>query len=159
MEAIGIWGEFLGGLGVIISLIFLAQQIRVSNKLAIAACEREIMSSFSSINELQMGTTDASIIMSKLVDQNSEFNENETEKARAFARRMANVWLSAEASYTQGFLTDATYQIVLEDIKMHLKTYPAMQYYWLENLNKYPSANSGLFEYSREVIKEINTIN
>ena len=33
METIGILGEFLGGLGVIVSLVSLAHEIRVSNKL------------------------------------------------------------------------------------------------------------------------------
>ena len=97
METIGIWGEFLGGLGVIVSLIFLAHQIRISNKLAIAASEREIMGNFASINELQMGNSDASGIMAKLVSTESAFDNDEKEKALAFVRRMANVWLAAEA--------------------------------------------------------------
>ena len=46
MEMIGIWGEFLGGLGVIASIVFLAHQIRVSHKLSIAATEREVMGNY-----------------------------------------------------------------------------------------------------------------
>ena len=156
METIGIWGEFLGGLGVIVSLIFLAHQIRISNKLAIAASEREIMGNFASINELQMGNSDASGIMAKLVCTEAAFDTGEKEKARAFVRRMANVWRAAEASHSQGFLTEATYQIVPEDVRMHLTASPGMQKFVSETLDMYPTITSGLMDHSRQVIKEIS---
>ena len=41
MELLAIWGEFLGGIGVIISLVFLGMQTRTSNRLALAASQRE----------------------------------------------------------------------------------------------------------------------
>ena len=41
MEILAIWGEFLGGVGVIISLVFLGLQTRTSNRLALAASQRE----------------------------------------------------------------------------------------------------------------------
>ena len=41
MELLAIWGEFLGGIGVIISLVFLGMQTRISNRLALAASQRE----------------------------------------------------------------------------------------------------------------------
>ena len=41
MESLAIWGEFLGGIGVIISLVFLGMQTRTSNRLALAASQRE----------------------------------------------------------------------------------------------------------------------
>ena len=65
MEAIGILGEFLGGLGVMASLIFLAHQIRTSNRLAVAASERELMGNFSSLNELFLGNDGASSLLAK----------------------------------------------------------------------------------------------
>ena len=42
METLAIWGEFLGGVGVMASLIFLAIQTRAANKLALAASQREM---------------------------------------------------------------------------------------------------------------------
>ena len=41
MELLSIWGEFLGGVGVIISLVFVGMQTRTSNRLALAASQRE----------------------------------------------------------------------------------------------------------------------
>ena len=41
METLAIWGEFLGGIGVIISLIFLGLQTKTANRLALAASQRE----------------------------------------------------------------------------------------------------------------------
>ena len=41
METLSVWGEFLGGVGVLLSLIFLGFQTRASNRLALAASQRE----------------------------------------------------------------------------------------------------------------------
>ena len=42
MEQLAIWGEFLGGIGVIASLLFLGLQTRTANILALAASQREM---------------------------------------------------------------------------------------------------------------------
>ena len=41
MELLAVWGEFLGGVGVIISLVFLGMQTRTANRLALAASQRD----------------------------------------------------------------------------------------------------------------------
>ena len=47
METLSVWGEFLGGVGVMLSLIFLGVQTRASNRLALAASQREQPRPFS----------------------------------------------------------------------------------------------------------------
>ena len=155
MEAVGIWGEFLGGLGVIASLIFLAHQIRISNKLAIAASERELMGNFSSLNELFMGNNEASNLMAQLTDPNTKFDKPQTEKARAFVRRLANVWIAADESHRQGFLTDNTYELLRDDVQMVLLTYPCIQSFFGEFLELYPNSR-GLLGYAGEELQKSN---
>lgn len=41
MELLAVWGEFLSGIGVVISLVFLGMQTRTANRLALAASQRE----------------------------------------------------------------------------------------------------------------------
>ena len=41
MELLAVWGEFLGGIGVVISLVFLGMQTRTANRLALAVSQRE----------------------------------------------------------------------------------------------------------------------
>ena len=156
METIGILGEFLGGLGVIVSLVFLAHQIRVSNKLSIAATEREIMGNFSSLNELQMGNIEASNLMAKLTDPDADFDKPQIEKARAFVRRIANVWIAADESHRQGFLTDNTYELLRDDVQMVIMSYPSAQPFFNEFLEFYPNSR-GLLGYAGEVLKEANS--
>jgi len=157
MEMIGIWGEFLGGLGVIASLVFLAHQIRVSNKLSIAATEREVMGNFSSLNELFMGNNEASNLMAKLTDPNTDFDKPQTEQARAFVRRLANAWIAADESHRQGVLTDNTYELLRDDVQMVLLTYPSIQPFVNEFLGFYPTSR-GLLGYAGEVLKEANPL-
>ena len=156
METIGIWGEFLSGLGVIFSLVFLAHQIRVSNKLSIAATEREIMGNFSSLNELQMGNIEASNLMAKLTDPDANFDKPQIEKARAFVRRIANVWIAADESHRQGFLTDNTYELLRDDVQMVIMSYPSVQPFFDEFLGFYPNSR-GLLGYAAEVLQEANS--
>jgi hypothetical protein len=157
LETIGIWGEFLGGLGVIASLVFLAHQIRISNRLAVAASERELMGNFSSLNELFMGNNEASNLMAKLTDPDIDFDKPQTEKARAFVRRLANVWIAADESHRQGFLTDNTYKLLRDDVQMVLLTYPSIQSFFNEFLGFYPNSR-GLLGYAGEVLKKENPL-
>ena len=156
METIGILGEFLGGLGVIVSLVFLAHQIRVSNKLSIAATEREIMGNFSSLNQLQMGNIEASNIMAKLTDPDADFDKPQIEKARAFVLRIANVWIAADESHRQVFLTDNTYELLRDDVQMAIMPYPSFQPFFNEFLGFYPNSR-GLLDYAGKVLKETNS--
>jgi len=155
LEAIGILGEFLGGLGVMASLLFLAHQIRTSNRLAVAASERELMGNFSSLNELFMGNDGASSLLARLTDPGADFDKPQTEKARALVRRLANAWIAADESHRQGFLTDNTYKLLRDDVQMVLLTYPSLQSFFSEFLSLYPNSR-GLLGYAGEVLKNAN---
>ena len=50
LEQLGSLGEIVSGIGIIISLIYVGVQVRQSNKLAIAASEREVLQASYNIN-------------------------------------------------------------------------------------------------------------
>lgn len=54
-DAIGAVGEFVGAITVLATLLYLAQQIRLSNRIAIASSEIEIRNSFGVLNEAVFG--------------------------------------------------------------------------------------------------------
>ena len=51
-------------------------------------------------------------------------------KVRAFVRRMTNVWSAAENSYISGMLTEQTYQLLYDDVRNLLITYPGSRKAW-----------------------------
>ena len=53
IEILGSIGEFLGGIGVVISLIYVGIQVKQSNVLAIAASEREVQQGTFNINHFK----------------------------------------------------------------------------------------------------------
>ena len=100
---------------------------------------------------------EASNLMAKLTDPNTDFDKPQTEKARAFVRRLANAWIAADESHRQGGLTDNTYELLRDDVQMVLLTYPSIQPFVNEFLGFYPTSR-GLLGYAGEVLKEANPL-
>lgn len=147
--------EVLGMVTVILSLLFLAYEINQANKIAMVDSEQAIWENFSAINELIMGNTEYAELMHKMTNEDAEFNEGDLEKVRAFVRRMTNVWSAAENSYISGMLTEQTYQLLYDDVRNLLITYPGSRKAWQELLDLYPNLTSGFFAYSRDLLNEL----
>ena len=103
-----------------------------------------------------MGNIEASNLMAKLTDPDADFDKPQIEKARAFVRRIANVWIAADESHRQGFLTDNTYELLRDDVQMVIMSYPSVQPFFNEFLEFYPNSR-GLLGYAGEVLKEANS--
>jgi hypothetical protein len=147
--------EVLGMATVILSLLFVAYEINQANKIAMVDSEQAIWENFSAINELIMGNTEYAELMHKMTNEDAEFSEGDLEKVRAFVRRMTNVWSAAENSYISGMLTEQTYQLLYDDVRNLLITYPGSRKAWQELLDLYPNLTSGFFAYSRDLLNEL----
>ena len=147
--------EVLGMVTVILSLLFVAYEINQANKIAMVDSEQAIWGNFSSINELIMGNTEYAELMHKMTNEDAEFSEADLEKVRAFVRRMTNAWSAAENSYISGMLTEQTYQLLYDDVRNLLTTYPGSRKAWQELLDLYPNLTSGFFAYSRDLLNEL----
>ena len=147
--------EVAGIITVILSLAFVGYEINQANRIAVVNSEQAIWGNFATINELIMSNTEYADLMHELTNEDAEFIEADLEKVRAFVRRMANVWSAAENSYNNGMLTEATYQILYDDLRNFLITYPGSRATWRELLDIYPNLNSGFFGYSRELLNEL----
>ncbi|MDB3992534.1 hypothetical protein N9478_03455 [Gammaproteobacteria bacterium] len=147
--------EVLGMVTVILSLLFVAYEINQANKIAMVDSEQAIWENFSAINELIMGNTEYAELMHKMTYEDAEFSDGDLEKVRAFVRRMTNVWSAAENSYISGMLTEQTYQLLYDDVRNLLITYPGSRKAWQELLDLYPNLTSGFFAYSRDLLNEL----
>tara|TARA_B100000686_G_C16762930_1_gene959922 strand:- start:1215 stop:1733 length:519 start_codon:yes stop_codon:yes gene_type:complete len=151
--------EILGIITVIVSLLFVAYEINQANKIAMVDSEQAIFENFSTINELIMSNTDYAELMHKMTNQDAEFSESDLEKVRAFVRRLTNAWSAAENSYNNGMLTEQTYQLLYDDVRNLLITYPGSRKAWQELLDLYPNLTSGFFAYSRELLNDLEVRN
>ena len=73
-EAIGAIGEIIGAIAVLATLLYLAQQIRQSNRFAIASNEIAIRNGFATLNEAQFGDTEIARLMALAQKKDSEFS-------------------------------------------------------------------------------------
>ena len=147
--------EILGIITVIVSLLFVAYEINQANKIAMVDSEQAIWENFSTINELIMDNTEFAELMYSMTNEDAVFSDSDLEKVRAFVRRLTNAWSAAENSYNNGMLTEQTYQVLYDDVRNLLMTYPGSRQAWQELLDLYPNLTSGFFAYSRELLNEL----
>jgi hypothetical protein len=147
--------ELSGIITVILSLFFVGYEINQANRIAVVNSEQAIWENFAMINELIMSNTEYADLMHELTNADAEFIEGDLEKVRALVRRLANVWSAAENSYNNGMLTEPTYQILYDDLRSMMITYPGSRVAWRELLDIYPNLNSGFFGYSRDLLNDL----
>jgi len=116
-DAIGALGEIIGAIAVLATLLYLAQQIRQSNRSSIASSEIAIRNSFSPINEAIYGNTEIARLTTMALDENAEFEDIDYHRYLAFLRQCMNVWLSIETAFNNGMTTRETYEVIFDDVK------------------------------------------
>ena len=127
-EAIGAVGEILGALAVVISLGYLATQIRTQNQESKIASVHEILAAYrETIVSLQHGET-ASIYIKAIQDYNS-LNDIERIQFVALCQSMFRVWEEAYFQWKRGRLEDGYWNGMNTLILDFLAT-PAAQEAW-----------------------------
>ena len=135
-DAIGAVGEIVGAIAVVVSLLYVAGQIRQNNRQSASD------SGFAFVAESNrfLEWVAAPEIADVLVKLRSEaaLTPHEEIKAEAFAERLLNGWWVSETSYKNGIMDKDTYQTVSEEVSRYLKTYPPVRRYLRQILSHYP---------------------
>jgi hypothetical protein len=131
-EAIGAVGETLGALAVLVTLIYLASQIRQSNNLARFTATKEILNQFNHLNE--MVATDSEL--RKVLAKTGDLSADEREQIYNFAMMFCAVWMSVQTAHDHQQLADAFYEAGAEDVKVEIARWPNFRQgveQWLAN--------------------------
>lgn len=114
-EAIGAIGEILGAIGVIVTLAYLAVQIRQNTKATRASTAQQMTDNWVSINLFiaQNGETAAR----SLADP--ELTPAEFHSVLGFWRAMFHQWSNNHYQYTHGVLDEALFQPTAREISMN----------------------------------------
>jgi hypothetical protein len=110
-----------------VGIVFLAVEVRQSNRIAIATTEISVRDQFRSNNEMVLANDAIADLLVKAADANAEFSDAEIEKLYAYLFVFINAWKSIEIAYENGMLPRATFDVVLDDIRVVLKGYPAIR--------------------------------
>jgi hypothetical protein len=112
-DAIGALGETIGALAVIISLIYLALQIRAQTREARLQSSYQITEAFrEAISSLQ-DSQRATITIKALKDLES-LDDSERLQFNAIAQRYLRVWEQAHFQFTEGHLDEETWEAIHE---------------------------------------------
>ncbi len=133
-NAAGAVGEILGAVAVFLTLLYLAAQIRQTNKLARFETTREIMAQFNACNQLY--ATDATIRTVLL--KKDELSVEEAEQLYSYVDMYCNAWLTAQLAFNQGLIDDALFAGAVSDVEVALRRWPNMRQPVERWFNNYP---------------------
>ena len=133
-DALGAIGETFGAAAVLITLLYLAAQVRQSNVMASFETAREIMAQFNDLNRLY--ATDSSIRQVLLKDD--ELSIEEDEQLYTYADMYCNAWATAQFAFNQGQIDEVLYTGVVSDVQVALNRWPRMRKKIERWLHNYP---------------------
>ena len=135
------WFELVGAMAVVLSLLFVAYEVRQANKLALVANVAAHYASFSPINEALMTDPELTSLLHRAEASSdlAEFSQPERMQIASFIRMLLNTWIPANISYNNGQLAQASFDAVFDDARASLRVAgPAMRDMWKEVVYTYP---------------------
>ena len=141
-DAVGAIGEVAGAIAVFVTLLYLAMQVRQTNKMARFEAMREIIGQFNALNLLYV--TDSKLREVLLTE--GALPVEQEEQLYAYVDSYCNAWATAQSAFEQGQIDDALFNSAVKDVGIALARWPGMRRAvdrWLKN---YPElAGSELF--------------
>jgi hypothetical protein len=125
LETIGIVAELIAAAAVVISLIYLAAQVKGSNNQSIAGMTFSLTDDFNRIQEITISSPAVNALLTKL-RMNESLEEPEITLLKSVATRYLTHWLAVQTAYDRSLLEDVIYIANCEDVERMSKLYPAM---------------------------------
>jgi len=151
-DAIGAVGEILGAISVLATLVYLAQQIRQSNKIATASSEISIRDNFSTINAAIYENEEIAQLFVNAEDPDHQFSKVEHMRLRVLLTQLVNVWISIEAAYNNGMASKASFDNIFDDVIQVTTGWPATRPIFAEIIEAFPShEETELFKAVRNI--------
>jgi hypothetical protein len=142
-DALGAIVEIIGAIAVLVTLFYLATQIRQSNATARFETTRELMAQFNDLNRLY--ATDSTV--RQVLLKEGDLSREEQEQLYTYADMYCNAWATAQLAFNQGLLDAALYQSVVKDVHVALNRWPSMQQEFERWFRNYPEmADSEVFK-------------
>lgn len=148
-DAIGAVGEIVGALAVFVTLLFLAIQIRESNKIARSAASAEIMNGYDGTNEIILDNPHMISLMVKLKDPNSQFTPEEEVEIEHYCYRLYTVHIQAYTAFQNGQVDEDYIEGVKQDVKNVAELYPGLVPIYRSILERYPAWDFEIFDALR----------
>lgn len=155
-EKLNKWLALLANIGVLVGIIFLALEIRQSNRIALATTEISVRDQFNINNELVLANDTVAELLVKAYDADADFSDVEIAKLYGYWYAHVNTWMSIEIAYKNGMVSRATLEVALADVRGVLHDYPALKSPAREATDWFPSiADSEVQAAIREALEDV----
>lgn len=131
-DAIGAVGEILGAIAVLVTVAYLARQVKSSNELSRFNASKELISQFNELNRLV--TTDPEL--RRVLMKSESLSADEQEQIYNFAMMFCNVWVLIQTAHDNDQVDDALYAAGAKDVLIEVERWPnfkAAAQQWLRN--------------------------
>ena len=151
--------EYVGILAVLLSLLFVAFEIRQSNRIAIGNASMEMTQMLLELNRSLREDPEISALVTKLSENEGGLTPTESQMADALAFEYINVWSAAGRAYENGLILEESFINYMSGISAELDRFPGLAPHFIRLQQLYagaPVAESGLMnrivEESRSII-------
>ena len=138
-EAIGAIGEIIGAIAVLITLIYLAGQIRQSNKIALVSTELGLRASGSELNRISIDNYNIIELYVRGMDPTSTFTEDELLALQIYFTDWWNKSIANEVAYKNGFAPEETYRMFFDTATNFIGSSPVNRKVISNMINIWPS--------------------
>ncbi len=137
---LGAFGELIGGVAVLITLVYLAAQVRQGNRQTAASLQLDLL---SLANDIAKSTEDLShaALLVKLKDD-ATLDPVESEQADAYVFRMLNFWHAAQQAELFGMMDPVQFSNVCADVERQAAASPGFRTRATAMLGHYPAART-----------------
>lgn len=135
-DAIGAIGELAGAATVVISVLYLALQVRQTNRKSATDSGTEVLAEMNRLQEFVFSDPGGAALLLKLKD-GSDLSPEEQIKAHVLADRALNTWYSGQQSFLNGVMTRELFVDIRDDARRFTAAYPFLRSPMKEILSHY----------------------
>ena len=139
-QLLGNIGEFIGAIAVVVTLAYLAVQIRHNTRATRASMDYAIRSDFNRWHELVMADSRMTDLMARLGDPEEDY------QARSFGNWILNRYANVQTAFDAGILPREQYPAWKADFERQLEMFPGAIRYMREQMDYYPTNYVELWE-------------
>ena len=127
-ELLGNYGEFVGAIAVVVTLGYLAVQIRENTKSNYVSRLHSVQSEIARVHEQAVAHDSLALLLSRCRDSEpTDLSPPDHERLLAWATQFTTVYRSVEQAHQEGQLDERTYQAYCADCKRIIHAFPILK--------------------------------
>ena len=150
-DAIGASAEFVGAIAVVLTLLYLAVQIRQSNRLSKFQSARDVFEQIDDNNRLVVESKELRTLSSKAYDS---LTDEESKQLAVFVGRQLNAFTNLQTAYDQDLIDEALFIAGKSGGGVFISDWPNIQPILVDWAQHFPTlAEKEIFEELREKVR------